>query len=259
MTLRLWLLAVLLLAACAPHWQARSVPPCFQPLPDPRDEVARASLAAVLALEARGYAIARRGSQITATAGATRLSLTVTAEGAIVIDAPSGRADGRESDAVQQGIATFRCRALADLRDEASRSNAAPSSGGQQTPVQRIADLVEARAHLHVGRKIAFVAIAAGVAAAGVSVGVDAIWFHYGGCDPLASRVECGENAVKALAIVGGTMVAAGGVMLGVALPRLFGTLRRYRELGRELRVLRSTQLALGPNGSLGVSFRASF
>ncbi|MDB4988979.1 MAG: hypothetical protein JWN04_4157 [Myxococcaceae bacterium] len=132
---------------------------------------------------------------------------------------------------------------------------------------ERLRELSAERERLHVGRKITFAAISAGVALAGVSLLFESLALHLEGCHSGSSgglhspfRNCTARDAAFPVAMTGAGFVVVGGVLLGVSLPRMFSTLRRNKELGRELKALRSTQLSLGgPAGPFGLSLRGSF
>jgi hypothetical protein len=286
----LWLLAGLAACAQPPAWQVRELPGCAQPLSDLQLERERGYLAALLALNARGYAIWRAElPQIVAEVGPfkarSHFEVRVREDGQLELDAPGALADRRtvnRYEKLRQTTATFRCRELEWLRWEAQNRGLAPvgsgaivegvpASPGKEMLVPRGADhearllqLYDQRARLHLGRKITLATVSAGVVGTGVTILFESLFMSASGCEDddsygYTTRDCSSKEAAKILAIVGGGLTALGGMMLGGAVPWLVQTMRRHHDLGRQIRALRDTQLSVGPGGAFGLSWRRSF
>jgi hypothetical protein len=247
----LWLLSVMI-CACAPSaWQVRTLPPCYQPLSDLAQERERAELAAVIALQNRGYAVVQRDGWIEA-AGPVRWKLRVTDAGGLEVDAPSESAATRARfGELQQAVAKIRCGELEALRAEAEARRGA---GGEQVAA-RLIELHEEHARTRPGPKIALVATGAVIAVTGITLGSEAlVWWATGCEDDDYYASDCSlRDAARPAGIAALSMLAIGGTIVGIALPRMIDTFHKRSALNREIKRL---QLNVG-FGSVGV--RATF
>jgi hypothetical protein len=249
-----WLLLIVL-GACAPSaWQVRTLPPCYQPLAEVTQERERAELAAVLALENRGYAVTRREGWVEA-AGAVHWKVRVTDTGGLDIDSPGARdtaATRARFGELQQAIAKIRCGELETLRAEAQARH---SAGGEDVAA-RLIELHEERARTRPGPKIAWAATGAVIALTGISLGSQALVWWGAGCeeDAYYGEPDCSlRDVARPVGIAAVSMVVVGGTIVGIALPRMIETFRQRSELNREIKRL---QLTIGA-GSVGL--RGSF
>jgi hypothetical protein len=235
---------LLLLCACHSYgWKPTPLPRCAQRLPDAAEEHERTELAAMVGAQSRGFAVTQSSPAIVVESDAadqrTRFSLAITPH-AIEVDSlhEDRRAQGRFRN-LSRGLADNQCRTLDALRAEAHLRGF--DVGIPDAHSKRMLELYDQSAALHLGRKIAFVGVAAGVFAAGVSLMLEGLLLRVEGCE------EClGLDPSKLLIYSSLFPLAIGSAMLAVSLPRLFNTLHKKRELGRELKLLREPQLSLG-------------
>lgn len=194
------LLLVSLLPACASPqlWSARTTPGCYQRSGDPELDRERTYVAALLALNERGYAIlhAEAPREIEADFASsyrpeishTRWLITIQPDASLLVDTPPNMREVHQRSERWYGnlvgnVQRLQCRDLNWLRWEAQNRGLlpigaagiamgpAPSAGGEQAitanglinpHAQRLAELERQRADLHVSRAITWSAVGAG-------------------------------------------------------------------------------------------------
>lgn len=154
-----------------------------------------------------------------------------------------------------------------------------PSSGGESAPpstrtpnvhvhpsAERLAELTAERSQIHFVRPLVWAGIGAGVIGAGLVYTIYGAAFMAAGCTSDFDGEDCSlRDSGKVLLPIGLSLAAVGGAMLAIGLPRGLSRMRRFRELGREIKLLRGASLSLDApsgqsrRGGWGLSFRAEF
>lgn len=318
-------LSLLCLTACATttHWQPRSMAPCLEPLKPESLELERARVAAMLALDAQGYAIlaatkdtieaqfyrseAARVHWILRIGPQASISAEISPEQQHV-----HRKTGFWYERLAHRLATYRCRELEWLRWEAQNrgllavapalaadatgpqtadgseraeavgtgeggggagettghapdASAAPTAENLHERGEMLIELNRRRSELHLGRAVAWGAAGVVITASGLSLMVQGLLYRAQPCDeydnPALVAEDCGtRDAGRALAIAGGALQVLGGTVIAVSFPRLFSRMRRYKALGREIKALKSVEIASGARSTpFGFMLRSSF
>jgi hypothetical protein len=136
-----------------------------------------------------------------------------------------------------------------------------PPSPGERAARQHELDRLRLeRSDLHLFRTVAFAAVGAGMLAASIGLGAQALnqYFscHHDGSDCVS------RPFARGLGYSAAGSAAVGGVFLSVSLPMLFAKLPRYRALSHEMKALRDPSLSLGVSNdrtAWGLTLRGSF
>lgn len=250
-------LGLVVFCACAPaSWQVRTLPACYERLEDRAQERERAELAAVIALQNRGYAVSRRDGWIEGVSAGPRWRVRVSDAAELDVDAPSGgetAVNRKYFGELQQSVAQVRCRPLEELRAEAQDR----TSGGDDVQARLIA-LHAQRDQKRLAGPITVTAIGGGIAVVGLALITDALIWRADGCDvDEYGYNDCSlRDIAKPVGITGAVMVGVGAAVVGVSLPWMFRTIKQRSALNREIRTLSTGQLSLGPTS---VNYRLTF
>lgn len=284
-----------LLPGCARQkvWVPRVVPACASSTSDATLDRERTYLAALLAVQERGYAILRAEPPREIVADYTsdyrpershsRWLLYVQPDGSLEVSTP---ADHRRVHAraeawygrLAQGVQRLSCRDLNWLRWEAQNRGLLPvgaavapvaaSAGGEsaapagpavaKADAARLARLEQQRSELRLARAITSSAVGAGLLVFSATLAAQGAVYALDGCEEDGTGPTLGRNCSSRETgrIFLWTSASTGLVaatVLSVALPRMIKRLRLSRELGREIKTLRRSTIQVGA-GPLGYS-----
>jgi hypothetical protein len=145
-------------------------------------------------------------------------------------------------------------------------STPAPSHVQVHPNAERLVQLEKERAEVRFVRPFAWAAAGVGVGIVGVTLAAYGAGFLVTGCEEdIYGYQDCVlRDAGRVLLPVGAALGAVAATLLVITLPRGFARLQKFRDLGREIKLLRAASLAvtpaLGPAQSAwNVSLRGSF
>lgn len=132
---------------------------------------------------------------------------------------------------------------------------------------ERLAQLELERSQIHFVRPLVWAGVGAGALGAGLVYVLYGTLYLMDGCteDSWGEQDCVFRDMGRVFLPLGAGLAAVGGAMLAIGLPRGFSRMRKFRELGREIKLLRGASLSLttptggSRPGAWGLSVRAEF